>query len=694
MRSSSGQRWLLAPGLLLLAAPAWAQTEGLKRPLVTIAVSPDGDDSAAGTPEKPFRTLPRAQAEVRKSNATSDVTVQIADGVYRLDKPITLTAADGGQKGWTVTWAAAPGAKPVLSGGIAVTGWKLHDAAKRIYVADVPRGTDSRHLFVNGQMAEVAGIELDRKLVTFTNQGLVVNDPAAGDLKRLDASRLELMALGHFTTRFSPVERIDGRTLMMKQPAWANNIWGYDTLAHPYKPEDGKLYLRGGLGLLTKAGQWALDPAKGKLYYRPADGADIAKLAVELPRLQTLFHIAGTYDAPVHSISVSGLRFSHSSWLGPNGAEGYASQQSGSYLTGRAAAYPAEPLVTCKWGCPEFESVRNEWSQMPAAVQVSAAEGIRFEKNVFAHLGQYALGIGNDASANISGVGLGTVDTVVSANVFTDLAGGAIVAGGVRRDAHHPSDPRMTNRQLTIVNNLIRSVSKDYSDNSAILSTYIDGAQIVHNDISDTPYDAIDIGYGWGMHDAGGNANYRTRMHGYDWPQNKVYETPTTHRNVVVAYNRIYDTKKHFEDGGAIYNLSASEGTVIAENHVFDLSNRIGLYLDEGSKFITLRDNVVEDAGTWLNINAVTPAVRMWLRISTDNVATGNWHNGGKVGGQWTAYLNNRIEDDRPVAGKAWPAEAVEVMGNAGIQEQAGDVSYGDARARANPYRKKEANKK
>src|SRR3546814_7344020 len=100
--------------------------------------------------------------------------------------------------------------------------------------------------------------------------------------------------------------------------------------------------------------------------------------------------------------------------------------------------------------------------------------------------------IGNDPSANAGGVGLGAVDVVVSRNVFTDLAGGAIVAGGVRRDAHHPSDPRMTNRQLTIVNNLIRSVSKDYSDNSAILSTYVDGAQIVHNHISEKPYDPID----------------------------------------------------------------------------------------------------------------------------------------------------------------------------------------------------------
>src|SRR3546814_4695522 len=87
-------------------------------------------------------------------------------------------------------------------------------------------------------------------------------------------------------------------------------------------------------------------------------------------------------------------------------------------------------------------------------------------------------------------------------------------------------------------------------------------------------------------------------MHGYDWPQNKVYETPTTHRNVVVAYNRIYDTKTHFEDGGAIYNLSASHGTVIAENHIFDLNRRIALYLDEGSKYLTVRNKLRSEEPT------------------------------------------------------------------------------------------------
>jgi hypothetical protein len=58
------------------------------------------------------------------------------------------------------------------------------------------------------------------------------------------------------------------------------------------------------------------------------------------------------------------------------------------------------------WGCIEFETRRNDWSQMPAAVQVSAAERVVFDQDVFAHLGQIALGIGNNADAHATGVGL------------------------------------------------------------------------------------------------------------------------------------------------------------------------------------------------------------------------------------------------------------------------------------------------
>jgi hypothetical protein len=313
--------------------------------------------------------------------------------------------------------------------------------------------------------------------------------------------------------------------------------------------------------------------------------------------------------------------------------------------------------------------MRNEWHQMPAAIQVSAAQQITFQGDEFSHLGQYALGVGNDDDAMISGVGLATGDIVIVANVFKDDAGGAILAGGVRRDAHHPHDPRQTNRQLVVRSNRIESVSRDYPDNSAILSTYDLGAAILHNDISDVPYDAIDIGYGWGIQDPGGNPNYRFRMHGYNWKQNLVYETPTTHRDVVVANNRIHGAKKLFHDGGAIYNLSASPGTLITENYIFDNNALIGIYLDEGSRYITVRSNVVQDAGSeWLNINTVHAAFPM--RISLDNRVVSNWHDGTKIGGMWTNYQNDLIFDDHLITDGRWPIEAQEVMKNAGIESE------------------------
>ncbi|GGH08952.1 hypothetical protein GCM10011586_26740 [Silvibacterium dinghuense] len=596
--------------------------------------------------------------------------MQIEDGVYRLAQPLRFSAEDGGHNGHTVVWQAAPGAHPILSGAIPVTGWQLYDKERDIYVAKTPLGLASRQLWVNNALAPIASMEIHRNDYTFTRQGMLPKG-SAPTIPALDtAIHLELRATGFFTERVSPIARVDHGTLIMQQPAWDNNLWGYDTIEKPFHPELQHLYLANALSLLTQLGQWYLDSDHGRLYLRPAAGIKLNTADVELPQLSVLLSIGNSLNAPVHDLVFRGLRFSYTTWLGPSGAEGYASQQSGSYLTGHASAYPADPIATCAVGCREFESMRNEWEQMPASVQVSAAERISFDGNTFAHLGQYALGIGNDANAMLSGIGLATSDITVGANVFTDCAGGAILAGGVRRDAHHPTDLRQINRQLIIRNNRIHAVSRDYHDNSAILSTYVEGAIILHNDISDVPYDAIDIGYGWGIQDPGGNPNYRLRMHGYDWPQNLVYQTPTTHHDVVVAANRIHGAKQLFHDGGAIYNLSASPNTLITENYIFDNSGRIALYLDEGSRYITVRKNVVQDpTGEWLNINTVHAAYP--LRISPDNTAIDNWHDSTKIGGMWTNYQNDLIFDDHLVINNQWPAEAREIMKNAGIEPDA-----------------------
>ncbi len=682
MRGSRGGRRLAAAiiACALCAGLPFSANAAQSAAAIVIAVSPTGNDNAAGTPQAPFRTLQRAQQAVRLVNGRHNVTVQLDDGTYRLQRPLIFTAKDGGLNGNRVRWEAAPGAHPVLSGAIRITGWKLFNPQRQIYVANTPLHLDSRQLWVNDKLAPVASIEIPRSSVAFTMQGMILKDPKYAYLARLpEQNRLEVDEAGFFTNRFAPVEKVFGDTLTMQQPAWDNNLWGYDTIEAPYHPELSHLYLENALEFLTQPGQWYLDPAAGKLYLRPPAGADIGSMDVELPRLTVLVSIGNSLAAPVEDLEFRGIRFSHTTWLGPSTNQGYASQQSGSYLAGEDLFYPKDPLETCAHGCPDFESRRNQWSQMPASVQVSAAQRIVFDRDIFAHLGQYALGIGNDSDATLSGTGLGASDITVRACVFTDDAGGAILAGGVRRDAHHPSDPRQTDRDLIVLDNRIYAVSKDYQDNSAILSTYVSDPVILHNDISDVPYDAIDIGYGWGIQDPGGNANYRNYMLGYRFPQNPVYRTPTTYHDAVVANNRIHDAKQLFHDGGAIYNLSASPGTLITENYIHDNHGRIALYLDEGSRYITVRKNVVQDpGGEWLNINTVHHA---WpLRISPNNTAIDNWHDSSKKGGLWTNYQNDLILDDHLVSDGNWPPEAVEIMKESGIEPSAGPVAYEDAK--------------
>jgi hypothetical protein len=647
---------------------------------ITFSVSPQGDDAADGSAARPFRTLTRAQQAVRSVNSNANVVVVLADGIYRLADPLHFTAEDGGQGGNSVTWQAAPNAAPVIAGSTPVTGWKLSDAARQIYVADVPAGSDTRQIWVNNRLAKPASIEIARSKVEFTVDGMVINDPQYDYLAGLPAQqRIEVQATGYFTNRLSPVKSIVGRKLLMQQPAWDNNTWGYDTLNAPVGAESAHLFLNNSLVFLTQPNQFYMDPEAGKLYYRPAAGVEPEQMSVELPRLPYLVAVGGTYERPVRDLTFKGIRFSYTSWMGPSSAEGYADQQSGAYLTGVTPGRPKDAIVSCVWGCREFETRRNDWSQMPAAVQVSAAERIVFDQTVFAHLGQVGLGIGNNDNAHATGIGLGARSIEVKRSVFNDLAGGAILAGGISRDAHHPSNPRMANRNVLIVNNRIKTVSQVYMDNSAILSTYVDSALILHNDVSDAPYDGIDIGWGWGINDVGGNATYRIAERGhYDHADNLIYDTPTIHRRVVVAYNRIYNIKKLFHDGGAIYNLSASPDTFIAENYIYGIPERIALYLDEGSRYITVRNNVVDGAGTWLNINTVGSFQP--LRTSTDNKALGNWHTEGKVGGLWDAYNNNLMEGNQLVKRGAWPAEARRVMEKAGIEREAGVVVYGDAR--------------
>ena len=368
---------------------------------------------------------------------------------------------------------------------------------------------------------------------------MTINNPALAYLADLpDQDRIEFESLGDFTDRYSPVQSIVGSTITMAQPAWDNNTWGWDTVQNSLLAES-TWFLANSLSFLDQAGEWYVDPDAGKLYYKPADGVNPQDLDIELPRVETLISVGGTYDAPVSHLEFSGLTFTGTSWLGPSSAEGYVSQQNGGYLKGVYDYRPADAFANCSRGCEPYERTRNTWFQMPSAVQVSAADHITFARNTFRNLGSSGLGIGNDDNAMLTGIGLGASNIAVTGNVFTQVGGHALFVGGIRADAHHPSDPRMTNQDILIENNTISHVAVEYQDTSGILSTYVTRAQIVHNEVRDLAY-AIDTGYGWGINDPGGSQEYVNR--GY-YKYNPLYQTPTTLKDNLIAGNLVHDIK-------------------------------------------------------------------------------------------------------------------------------------------------------
>ncbi|MCX7590808.1 MAG: right-handed parallel beta-helix repeat-containing protein, partial [Kiritimatiellae bacterium] len=126
-------------------------------------VAPDGDDLNPGTRKKPFATLRRARDAVRElklrhGGLRRNVTVLVRGGTYRLTDPLVFGPADSGTQSFTITYAAMPGEKPVLSGGRVIAGWKKWE--KNLWIAEIPEVKNGawyfRELFVNGRRAQRA----------------------------------------------------------------------------------------------------------------------------------------------------------------------------------------------------------------------------------------------------------------------------------------------------------------------------------------------------------------------------------------------------------------------------------------------------------------------------------------------------------------------------------------------------------
>ena len=221
----------------------------------------------------------------------------------------------------------------------------------------------------------------------------------------------------------------------------------------------------------------------------------------------------------------------------------------------------------------------------------------------------------------------------------------------------HPSDSRMTNRSITYSNNLVHDVAIEYRSHVGLLMTYLADSTMANNEVYNMPYTGISIGYGWGANDPGGSQDYIDRgLYNYQ-PR---YTTATVARNDTVAANYVHDVMRQMTDGAAFYSLSALPGTTVNQNYFRNTNGWLGLYFDEGSRYLSAANNVFENIGQWAY-------GQLWPNNNTGNLTlTNNWTTGTNTN-ITSGSRGNTNTGTVVVSGGNWPSGARSVMASAGI---------------------------
>jgi hypothetical protein len=116
-------------------------------------ITPDGSDRNPGTIDKPLATLGRARDAVRefKRSVPKPVTLLFRGGTYYMSGPVVFGTEESGTDLQPITYAAYPGEKHTLSGGLRIDAkWQVYRDG--IMKCSVPKSIDwERKLVVLGE---------------------------------------------------------------------------------------------------------------------------------------------------------------------------------------------------------------------------------------------------------------------------------------------------------------------------------------------------------------------------------------------------------------------------------------------------------------------------------------------------------------------------------------------------------------
>ena len=577
----------------LMASAAFAA------PQATFYVSPSGSDAAEGTKDAPFKTITQAQKAVRAINSsmTGDIEVVLREGTYVLPGTIGFDERDGGKDGHYVRYKAYEGEQPLITGGMAITGWSVHDEANNIWKAEGVEG-NFRQLYVNGKKAVRA---------CFPN-AIAANDKGDGGfdhdfvrLTKVDSSGRAFDVSADYVKNIKNIENVEIHLMI----AWAESILrlekaevnGGTAKLIPKDPERTKLfhraypmlgtafqsnppkqqvfYLENSYDLLDAAGEWYLDEKEHVLYYKPRSGESMATANVVAPRFNTLFNVLGKDTKnKVGYMSFEGLIFAHSNYTRPS-EEGFLDLQ--------AANFNVDVLA---------DPGRGNWEKLNSNKFLlwRPDAGFRVEN-------AHHMLVKNCTFTQMAATGLdfvsGTNDDVIEGNVFYEIGAAGIMLGKFYQDstteihiAYNPSDKEEISTRDTIRNNLVTNVTNEHQGAVAIGAGYPRYVVIENNEISYTYYSGISVGFGW-------------------------TKDQTAMTNNHINKNNIHHISRLLCDSGPIYTLSnQGTGSEIKENYLHDYSASkwsdywvLPIYLDEGSSGFTVENNSYQNAPSGVGRN-------------------------------------------------------------------------------------------
>ncbi|MGW5680941.1 right-handed parallel beta-helix repeat-containing protein [Nonomuraea sp. NPDC003754] len=579
-------------------------------------------------------SLEQARDKVRAAVAGGmerDIEVRLSGGRYRMAEPLVLDARDSGPGGHTVTWTAAPGARPVLSGGVPITGWRREG---RFWVARAPEGVIPRQLFVGGVRAVRArGEACPASVCDATRTGMTgaVKSGVAAWQAPANAEAVIRIRWRNYHCR---IDRVDGDLLTFAQPCWTNSAGGtgrtgpaWDSTTVDSSRYTKVSFFENAVELLDQPGEFVYDRGSRTVTYLPRQGEDLSDVIT--PARETLLRIEGA-----SGVTVSGLAFEHAAYTQPDTDEGYAGTQAGLTLTGATGP---------------VDHAGRHYTKPAAAVVVRGGRRVTVADSAFARLG---------------GAGIilekGTKDSAVTGSTFTDLSSGAVYVGDTE-----PNPPaELRGERNTVARNTITHVGVEYTDAVGVWAGYESELAVDHNTLEQLPYSGISVGWGWNQPEA---------------------QRPDMRDNRITG-NRIVDAMMvgfDMHDGGAIYTQGPQPGTVISGNYVnrsaYGNTERDGngVYLDEQSSHIRVEGNVLTRMGyKW---------VSNWAGYGIENVATGNWTDttAPALSGRGSQMAGNHTALER------LPEAAVEVAAAAGatpggaVEQLAPDLARGGPAAQS-----------